>query len=87
MVKRKVISYVYLQFGVVVVFFFKLRNLSLPVQREAVDTKLVLSDLMVDMLKQFSTEARGKRELETQKGNIQKVIYIATFSFYSISFS
>ena len=37
------------------------------------ETKLVLSDLMVDMLKQVSTEDRGKRELETQKGNIQKV--------------
>lgn len=37
------------------------------------ETKLVLSDLMVDMLKQVSTEDRGKRELETQKGSIQKV--------------
>jgi len=52
----------------------ELRNLSLPVQREVVDTKLVLSDLMVDMLKQFSTEDRGKREFETQKGSIQKLI-------------
>ncbi|KAL9983920.1 hypothetical protein ACROYT_G006166 [Oculina patagonica] len=52
----------------------ELRNLSLPVQREAVDTKLVISELMVDMLKQFSNEDRGKRELETQKGSIQKLI-------------
>ncbi|CAH3151990.1 unnamed protein product [Porites lobata] len=52
----------------------ELGNLSLPVQREAVETKLVLSDLMVDMLKQVSTEDRGKRELETQKGSIQKMI-------------
>ena len=45
----------------------------MPVQREAVDAKLVISDLMVDMLKQFSNEDREKRELETQKGSIQKV--------------
>jgi len=49
----------------------------LPVQREAVDAKLVISDLMVDMLKQFSNEDRGKRELETQKGTIQKVLLVA----------
>ncbi|KAJ7392503.1 Cilia and flagella associated protein 46 [Desmophyllum pertusum] len=52
----------------------ELRNLSLPVQREAVDAKLIISDLMVDMLKQFSNEDRDKRELETQKGSIQKMI-------------
>ena len=40
------------------------------------DTKLVISELMVDMLKQFSSEDRGKRELETQKGSIQKVMRI-----------
>lgn len=40
------------------------------------ETKLVLSDLMVDMLKQVSTEDRGKREMETQKGIIQKVFCI-----------
>ena len=55
-------------------FSLQLRNLSLPVQREAVDAKLIISDLMVDMLKQFSNEDRGKRELETQKGSIQKVM-------------
>lgn len=49
----------------------------MPVQREAVDAKLVISDLMVDMLKQFSNEDRGKRELETQKGTIQKVLLVA----------
>lgn len=52
----------------------ELRNLSLPVQREAVDAKLVISKLMVDMLKLFSSEDRGKRELETQKGSIEKMI-------------
>ena len=44
------------------------------------ETKLVLSDLMVDMLKQVSTEDRGKRELETQKGSIQKV-FCRIFSY------
>ncbi|XP_015773788.1 PREDICTED: cilia- and flagella-associated protein 46-like [Acropora digitifera] len=52
----------------------ELRNLSLPVQRETVNTKLVISSLMIDMLKQFSEESREKRERETQKGSIQKMI-------------
>lgn len=52
----------------------ELRNLSLPVQREAVNTKLVIADLMIDMLKQFSDEDREKREREIQKGSIQKMI-------------
>ena len=45
------------------------------------DTKLVISDLMVDMLKQFSIEDRGKRERETQKGSIQKVLRVFDFIF------
>jgi len=58
----------------------------LPVQREAIDAKLVLSDLMVDMLKQFSDEDRGKRELETQKGSIQKVLSVTHRTKGSLSF-
>jgi len=66
--------------------FLQLRNLSLPVQREAIDAKLVFSDLMVDMLKQFSDEDRGKRELETQKGSIQKVLSVTHRTKRSLSF-
>ena len=33
---------------------------------------------MVDMLKLFSSEDRGKRELETQKGSIEKVRRVFT---------
>lgn len=58
----------------------------MPVQREAVDAKLVISDLMVDMLKQFSNEDRGKRELETQKGSIQKVLSVALRTKGSVTF-
>ena len=54
-------------------FLLQLRNLSLPLQRETVNTKLVISNLMIDMLKQFSDETRQKRERETRKGSIQKV--------------
>ena len=50
------------------------------------ETKLVLSDLMVDMLKQVSTEDRGKKELETQKGSIQKVFCrIFPYSRFALS--
>lgn len=58
----------------------------MPIQRKAVDAKLVISDLMVDMLKQFSNEDRGKRELETQKGSIQKVLSVALQTKGSVTF-
>ena len=51
----------------------QLRNLSLPVQREAVEVKLMLCDLMVDMFVQFSEEERAKRQTEARRGSIQKV--------------
>ena len=52
----------------------ELRNLSLPVQREAVEVKLMLADLMVDMFVQFSAEDRTKRQTDAWRGSIQKMV-------------
>ena len=56
-----------------IIFCSQLRNLSLPVQREAVEVKLSLCDHMIDMLSVFSSEDRGRRAAETRKGSVQKV--------------
>ncbi|XP_048585353.1 cilia- and flagella-associated protein 46 isoform X2 [Nematostella vectensis] len=50
------------------------RGVSLPVQRDAVDARLSLADLMVDMFTQFSQEHRAKRHREARKGSMQKMI-------------
>ncbi|XP_031552575.1 cilia- and flagella-associated protein 46-like, partial [Actinia tenebrosa] len=53
---------------------YEMRMVSLPVQREAVDVHLDLTDLMVSMFLCYSQEDRNRRQLEARKGSMQKMI-------------
>ncbi|XP_064631435.1 cilia- and flagella-associated protein 46-like isoform X3 [Lineus longissimus] len=50
------------------------RHVSLPVQREATDTKLMCADLMLDMFQVYAEEDRSLRVNETRKGSVQKMV-------------
>ena len=53
--------------------FDQLKNLSLPVQREAVEVRHHLADLMVDLFIQFSHEDKARKMQEARKGSVEKV--------------
>ncbi|XP_072177207.1 cilia- and flagella-associated protein 46-like [Diadema setosum] len=51
-----------------------MRNVSLPVQREACAAKLTLSELLIDMLAIFTEENRVYRVAESRKSSLEKLV-------------
>ncbi|XP_041476710.1 cilia- and flagella-associated protein 46-like isoform X5 [Lytechinus variegatus] len=52
----------------------EMRNVSLPVQREACAAKLTLSELLIDVFAIFAEEDRKHRIAESRKGSLEKLV-------------
>ncbi|CAH1785035.1 unnamed protein product [Owenia fusiformis] len=53
---------------------FELRNVSLPIHREAADIKVMYGEVMVEMFKQHATETREKQLEEERKEAVVKLV-------------